>query len=133
MNTVQSTHSLMAHSYIGRSGVGKRNSLNLSVLEFTDTPGVGYRDLGPFSGEQFLEEYLLPKYKQAVEERKQLVVSMDGTGGYGPSFIEVAFKGLVEKTKDRKIKERLIVTFDDDPQMRRKLWKFLDAELANLR
>lgn len=111
----------------------KRNSLNLSILEFTDTPGVGYRDLGTFSGEQFLDEYLLPKYQQALKEECNLLVDLDGTGGYGPSFIEVAFKGLVEKTKDKKIKERLIVSFEDDPQMRRKLWKFVDAELASLK
>ena len=59
--------------------------------DFSDTPGARYRADGPYSGQQFYEEILVPKFKKAVEKNEILVVDLDGTWGYPSSFISGAF------------------------------------------
>lgn len=61
------------------------------ATDFTDTPGPRYRDEGPFSGEQFREEMLVP----ALRAGDSLFLDLDETEGYGSSFLEEAFGGLV--------------------------------------
>ncbi len=60
--------------------------------DFSVTPGPRYERLGPNSGEAFrrrLSEEL------AKSEDDVVVVLLDGTEGYGSSFLEEAFGGLV--------------------------------------
>lgn len=70
--------------------------------EFTDTPGPRLIIEGPFSGELFLRDVLLPKFKEAVEKKVNLVIDLDGTFGYPPSFLDEAFGGLVKETQMKK-------------------------------
>jgi len=46
---------------------------------------------GPYSGQMFREEFLEP----AMKEGEKLMIELDGTRGYGSSFLEEAFGGLV--------------------------------------
>lgn len=46
---------------------------------------------GPFSGEAFRKQHLEPFLKRD----ETVVVDLDGTRGYGSSFLEEAFGGLV--------------------------------------
>jgi hypothetical protein len=50
---------------------------------------------GPFSGEEFREELLEPALKQAIEQKHVLTIILDGVSGYGSSFLEESFGGLV--------------------------------------
>ena len=61
--------------------------------DFSDTPLGRYPEDGPFSGERFREEFLYP----ALKEHGTASVSIDGTEGYGSSFLDEAFGGLVRK------------------------------------
>ena len=62
--------------------------------DFSDTPiGRYHPEDGPFTGERFREEFLYP----ALKEHGEVSVSIDGTEGYGSSFLEEAFGGLVRK------------------------------------
>lgn len=68
----------------------------LTILsDFTEYPGPRYRKDGPFSGEQFREELLQPQLERAARDGRQLKVILDGVAGYGSSFLEEAFGGLV--------------------------------------
>jgi len=72
--------------------------------EFSKFPGGRYRSKGVFSGEEFRDEFLIP----ALKAEKLVVVQLDGTEGYGSSFLEEAFGGLVRKGFDLAfLKERL--------------------------
>ena len=64
--------------------------------DFTDAPGPRYISQGDFSGEQFREEWLVPKIKEALETGDKILVDLDGTFGYTTSFLEEAFGGLTE-------------------------------------
>lgn len=74
------------------------NSIELSIRgEFSSTPGPRYKIEGDFSGEVFRKNHLLPKFTQAIEMGVTLVVHLDGTAGYGTSFLEEAFGGLIRE------------------------------------
>lgn len=59
--------------------------------DFTKFPAGRFKDDGPFSGELFRETYLAP----ALESDEQILIDLDGARGYGSSFLEEAFGGLV--------------------------------------
>ena len=45
--------------------------------EFSRCPGARYKTEGDFSGEEFRENYLLPKLKEAIESHSKLIVDLD--------------------------------------------------------
>lgn len=68
--------------------------------EFTDAPGGRYRDdILEFSGEQFREEILYPKYLICLKNKEKLLVDLDGGYGYFQCFLEEAFGGLIRTLK----------------------------------
>lgn len=88
------------------------------VKDFSEFPGPRSPSIGPNSGEEFREEILIPAIKQnGVQE---LSVNLDGTYGYGSSFLEEAFGGLVrKKVIDRDQASLLIANLvsDEDPSL----------------
>jgi len=68
--------------------------LHISVARmFSRTPGPRYEWQGPWSGEQFRRQHL----ESALKEAERLVIDLDGTRGYGSSFLDEAFGGLVRE------------------------------------
>ena len=65
--------------------------------DFTDAPGPRFISQGEYSGEQFRESLLIPKFKEARKKNEKLTIDFDGTFGYPTSFLEEAFGGLKEK------------------------------------
>ncbi len=59
--------------------------------DYTRFPAGRYKSDGPFSGERFREELLAP----ALEKTDVIEVELDGVAGYGSSFLDEAFGGLV--------------------------------------
>ena len=59
--------------------------------EFSRYPAGRFTQDGPYSGEAFRRRFLEP----ALRSAEQIVVDMDGARGYGSSFLEEAFGGLV--------------------------------------
>lgn len=59
---------------------------------FSEFPAGRYRADGPYSGQAFREDVLIPALKSS---HGTLHVSLDGTLGLGSSFLEEAFGGLV--------------------------------------
>lgn len=73
--------------------------------DFATTPGARYRRDGKFSGEEFLETLLQPKFERAVEAGHILLIDLDGVLGYPSSFVSGSFGKLsVEKTSDLVLK-----------------------------
>jgi hypothetical protein len=71
------------------------NDRIIIATDFSKYPGPRYEDDGPNSGEEFRKRVLVPAL-QSVRERGGIVtVVLDGVAGYGSSFLEEAFGGLV--------------------------------------
>jgi hypothetical protein len=66
--------------------------------DFSRFPGGRFRDDGDFSGQRFREDFLVP----ALTSSDVVVVDLDGTLGFGSSFLEEAFGGLVRVAKMKK-------------------------------
>ncbi len=61
--------------------------------DFSKFPGGRFKTDGSYSGERFRDEILLKK----LQTQKRVIVELDGTLGYGSSFLEEAFGGLVRE------------------------------------
>lgn len=67
-------------------------TIDISISkEFSRYPAGRYIKDGPYSGEAFREKLLVP----SLEKYDQVFVDLDDVSGYGDSFLEEAFGGLV--------------------------------------
>lgn len=82
------------------------------ATEFTDAPGPRYKHEGPKSGQEFREDVLL-RFLQGAES---VLIDLDGVEGYGSSFLEEAFGGLVREHRIGRdtILQRLKFKSDED-------------------
>lgn len=73
-------------------------SLKIKISrDFSISPGPRYIKEGKFSGEDFRKSTLSPKFSEAIRLGKKLIIDLDGTAGYGTSFLEEAFGGLIRE------------------------------------
>lgn len=63
--------------------------------DFSYAPGPRYIEEGKNSGEKFRQEHLAAAFQKAIFEDKKVIVDLDGTDGYGTSFLEESFGGLI--------------------------------------
>lgn len=63
--------------------------------DFSYAPGPRYIEEGKNSGEKFRQELLAAAFQKAIFEDKKVIVDLDGTDGYGTSFLEESFGGLI--------------------------------------
>ena len=94
--------------------------MNISVVkEYTDKPGARYESQGSNSGQKFRDTILYSKFLEAIEKNEQLIVNLDGGYGYGSSFLEETFGGLVRRLKKenndnyKKVSEIIIISNDN--------------------
>ncbi|OUM27990.1 DUF4325 domain-containing protein [Pseudomonas sp. 1239] len=83
--------------------------------EFSRHPAGRYKKDGPYSGELFREKYLIP----AVDHREAIVVHLDGARGYGSSFLEEAFGGLVRMYSKETVEKFILLDSRDDNLLQR--------------
>ena len=74
----------------------KVHAINIAE-EFAVYPGGRYRKDGPFSGEEFRDDLLVPMLKEIGKSYDRVVVVLDGVKGFAGSFLDEAFAGLIRK------------------------------------
>ncbi len=91
-------------------------TVRISVAkDFSKVPAGRYSGDGSFSGQKFREDYLVP----ALRSGATVVVDLAGVAGYGSSFLEEAFGGLVRKEGfERDFVERRVVLEASDRAFR---------------
>jgi hypothetical protein len=74
---------------------------------FAKNPLGRFRTDGPNSGERFRDDLLIP----ALKSGEQVEVILDDTDGYGSSFLDESFGGLIKKRNfsREELADRLIV------------------------
>lgn len=108
------------------------------IKDFSRTPGPRYISEGDFSGELFRKHVLLPKIKEAIEQKAQIIVDLDGASGYGTSFLEEAFGGLirVDKVSYDFLSKNLIIKSDEDDTYVEEIKGYIEhahkAEIGNI-
>ncbi len=99
---------------------------SIKTEDFTKFPGGRVRSDGPYSGEVFREEYLIP----ALKENDKVYVKIDGVMGYGSSFLEECYGGLVRAGLSvSELKNKLVLTFDDPAyeMYEKEIWEYIEA------
>ena len=79
--------------------------------DFTRFPSGRYKRNGTTSGEQFRQDFL----EISLKDGQLIAVELDGTIGYGSSFLEEAFGGLVRALKltPSSLREKLTLVSQD--------------------
>lgn len=60
--------------------------------DFSRYPAGRYVGDGPYSGQAFRDKFLVPALSEKTDK---VLIELDGARGYGSSFLEEAFGGLV--------------------------------------
>lgn len=95
--------------------------------EFSDSPSGRYIEDGAFCGANFLNRFLLPN----INKYTKIILDFTNVLGYGSSFLEEAFGGLVRETgmsKDEFFKHIEIKTLND-PFLLEEINQYIDEEI----
>ena len=91
--------------------------------DFTRFPSGRYKSKGETSGEAFREQFLEP----SIRNGEDVTVELDGTIGYGSSFLEEAFGGLVRvlQLPPNDLKKKLSIV-SNDPALIQEVVGYID-------
>lgn len=111
------------------SGVMMESTRINIASDFSPVPAGRYETDGPHSGELFRERIL----RSALQKGAKVSVEMDGAEGFGSSFLEEAFGGLVRLgyfTKEE-LHSRLEILSKDEALVE-EIWEYIEhATLEN--
>lgn len=101
------------------------NAMISIATQFSRTPAGRYKADGPKSGEAFRENMLAP----SLRKYDRVTVDLDGTLGFGSSFLEEAFGGLVRMGfSASELKKKLIIVSSLSTYTNR-IWQYItDAD-----
>jgi len=86
--------------------------------DFSPVPAGRFKEDGPFNGRKFRQKFLVP----ALASFQEVYVDIDRTEGYGSSFLEEAFGGLIreEGFTLESLQDRLVIVSNQDRTKRYK-------------
>lgn len=91
--------------------------------DFSKYPAGRFTKDGPFSGEYFRKKFLEPN----IEKYDTIVIQLDGARGYGSSFLEEAFGGLVRKGYSPTLVKKKIEIQASNKSLITEIINFIDA------
>lgn len=103
------------------------------ATDFTKYPGPRYKASGPYSGELFREEILIPALDEAIRGGSKVVVDLDDVAGYGSSFLEESFGGLIRRGYSKADLDQHLVILARRPQFRHhalRAYQYIEEEVA---
>jgi len=98
----------------------------LKVADRYPCPGPRYKHLGPASGEDFRDWI-----EQELSSGQELTIDFDGTEGYGSSFLEESFGGLIRKGYDPvKIKNINLIS-KEEPELIEEITEYIEDAIRD--
>lgn len=88
--------------------------IDLSIIEFSQSPGPRYCNQGDDSGEKFYHTVLNLKFADAYKAGNKLRVVLDGADGYASSFLDEAFGNLVYDFGESVVLDTLEIVSNDE-------------------
>lgn len=95
----------------------EKETIKISIAKnFSEYPGGRYKTDGSASGEEFRDRILIPKLKEASQKDTIVEVNFDDVCGFGSSFLEEAFGGLIRSkaVKPDLVNDRLKLTTENE-------------------
>lgn len=90
--------------------------------QFSKYPAGRDREDGPYNGEKFRKKFLY----EPLSQGQHVTVNMDGTRGYGSSFLDEAFGGLIRDGLDPQTVKKLLKINSKDPSMSLEIFGYID-------
>lgn len=102
--------------------------MKLQVMHVMDSPpGPRYRDQGKGSGQEFMEDHLIPAFDKAFKNKETLIVDMDGSKyGYPTSFLEEAFGGLARERGTNVVKQVIEIKCTSEPMLAKEIMHYIE-------
>lgn len=94
--------------------------------EFSPAPGARFRTDGPFSGQEFREDFLEKYFDGTDRTNSKIQIVLDGAVGYATSFLDEAFGGLARKYGKRQVKKRLGFVSVNVPILLEEINRYID-------
>jgi hypothetical protein len=98
--------------------------LKIDIAKYYPYPAGRYKKDGPQSGEGFRCDYL---YK-SLKERKVILLELDNTAGYGSSFLEECFGGLVRMGIAYEDMRKQLILRTNDNDLYREIWEYIEDQ-----
>lgn len=95
------------------------------ATQFTATPGARHKSDGPFSGEEFRENFLETYFKETKDDTV-LEIILDGVEGYATSFLEEAFGGLARRYGQERCFRKLKFVSKEDNLLLDEIKSYID-------
>lgn len=97
--------------------------------DYSETPGSRYIQYGPYSGEDFRDNYLEQRYLKCLQAERKLVIDFDGGYGYSVGFLEEVFGGLIRKGYHATdLINNIIFISEEEPQIIEEIMIFMSEE-----
>lgn len=100
--------------------------------DFSSTPGPRYIEEGEWSGQDLREKHLKGLVNEAIKQSRSLIIDLDGTAGFGTSFLEEAFGGLIREDQfsGETLRRTLKFKSDEEPYLIEDIWEYIDDAKA---
>ncbi|AXF61935.1 MULTISPECIES: STAS-like domain-containing protein [Enterobacteriaceae] len=110
----------------------------VKISERFPYPGPRFKRLGPQSGEEF-KSYMLKILKDTygLDYKKNnnitIMIDLDGTPGYGSSFLEEGFGGLIREGVPYELLKSLKIKTDEEPELADEIKEYIYDEYLKLK
>ena len=94
--------------------------------DFSRTPGPRYIEEGDYSGESFVKDFFKPIFDKAISLNQKIHINLDGTLGYGTSFLEEVFGGLTREYGKEKVINILSFVSNEEPYLVDDIMEYID-------
>lgn len=108
----------------------------IKISEHFPYPGPRYERIGPQSGEAF-RKFLIKNLKEfygddySKNNNSQITIDLDGTIGFGSSFLEEGFGGLLRHGVPYKIVSLIKIKTDEEPELADEIKEYISDEYEN--
>ncbi|NOQ64703.1 MAG: DUF4325 domain-containing protein [Methyloprofundus sp.] len=90
--------------------------------DFSRYPAGRFTTDGPHNGELFRNSILIP----ALNDEQQFTIELDDTAGYGSSFLEESFGGLIRQGISLEKIKKLMTLHSDDESLIEEINDYMD-------
>ena len=99
--------------------------------DFSDEPAGRYYSDGRYSGERFRKEFLVDTLKC----NEKVTIDFDRTEGYGSSFLEEAFGGLISKEGflSQNLHNQFLFISNEDASVIKEVWSYIDTAIPKVK
>lgn len=83
--------------------------------DFSEYPGLRHCSISENSGEEFYHKVLNKSFYEALISDEKLVIDLDSTAGYAPSFLDEAFGRLVYDFTKNIVENKIEIVSTEEP------------------